>query len=71
MMIDASTIIPIPRMRPLILILFTLIPAILMIISVMRTQIGMEREIIIVVLIPLKNTKMMRAARMTPSIREL
>ena len=71
MMIEASTIIPIPRMRPLILMLFTLIPAILMIISVMRTQIGMEREIIIVVLIPLRNTKMMSAARITPSMREL
>ena len=66
MMIDASTIMPIPRMSPAMLILFTESPKTAMNISVIRIQIGIESEIMIVDLIPRRKRKMTRAANITP-----
>ena len=71
MMIEASTVIPMPRIRPDMLIELIDMPNIAISISVISMHIGIDSEIIIVVFIPLRKMKMMRAARITPWTAEL
>ena len=68
MIIDASTIIPIPRINPDILTILTDMSNMDIHITVNRIQIGIDSEIIRVGRIPLRNRNIIMAASITPNI---
>ena len=71
MIIDASTIIPIPNISPAIVILLIVRSKNAIHINVINIEIGIDREMIIVALIFLKNKKITNAARIIPSNAEV
>ena len=69
--IDESTVIPRPRIKPLIVIKFTVKSRKDITIRVKINEIGIERPMITELLKLLKNKKIMSIARKAPSIAEL
>ena len=68
--IDESTIIPIPRIRPDIVIILIVKFIIAITISVIRMEMGIDKPIISALLIPRKKKKMTNIASTAPSIPE-
>ena len=66
--IEASTIIPIPRIRPLMLIVLIEMSATDIIRRVKRIQIGIESAMIKVVLMPRRNKNITAAAKIIPRV---